>query len=240
MDSLARQTRRPDGFVFVHSGIPRDDTWTTIVDEAKRHRFPPPTFLHDPAAPHARNDNLRFATLARLRNDLLDLARWEQADMFLSLDTDLMLEDPHTIERLVSMVRSGDCDLAAPVAFLHPLAPRHWTPGEPAGHSYNFAFMNPGQPSHRRPWQRPWPADLPLGELIRMQVPMAAWLGNTRALGCRYQDHESGEDVGFAQSLEAAGVECIVDTSLYGWHVWSERHLPGGPEHIDHREQVAA
>lgn len=240
MASLAAQTRRPDGFVFVHSGIPRDDTWQALVNEARRHGFPPPSFLHDPATPHRREDNARFDTLARLRNDLLDLARYEQADMFLSLDTDVMLEDPDTIERLVSLVRAGDCDIAAPVTFLHPLAARHWTPGEPVSHAYSFAFMNPGQPSHRRPWSRPYPADLPWGELIRMQVPMAAWLGNTRALNCHYGSHESGEDVAFAQSLETAGLECIADTSLYGWHVWSERHLPGGPEHIDHREQELA
>ena len=226
MACLASQTRRPDGLVFVHSGQPGDDTWQTIQREAARHHFPV-QISHDPAPAHPRQDNERFRTLARIRNHLLDLvAIAQEADLFLSLDTDIMLEDPRTIERLQELIDEGVCDIAQPVAFLHPGAPRHWHPSDQACWAYNFAFLPALQPADpRRVWKRP-PADqLPWGELMAIQIPMAVWLGNRRALSCRYEWHMSGEDIGFGQALEAAGVRAVVDTDLYAFHAWDERHL---------------
>jgi hypothetical protein len=236
-ECLAQQTLRPDGFVFVHSGTPMDATWQRILTEAHRHGFFTPTILHDPAPPHRREDNARFATLARLRNDLLTLARWQEPDLFLSLDTDIMLEDPHTVERLAALIRDDVCDIASPLTFLHPNGPRHWTPQDSVCWAYNFGFIPPGGAT----MQRPTPSEIDVwGKLVRHQIPMGCWLGNSKALACKYAWHENGEDVGFALALRDAGVECLADTSLYAWHCWSERHLPGGPEHVDRREQVAA
>lgn len=223
-DALDKQTRRPDGLCFVHSGGIGDATWQQLRAGATRLRVPV-RIDHDASTPHGRNDNDRFRTLARIRNRLLDQVADLDADLFLSLDTDILLQDPTTIARLERLVTSGDCDIAAPLAFLHPGAPAAWTPGQTVCWAYNFGFLTGDQDPHRS-WQRPHPSALPWGELVRMHVPMGAWLGNRAAIDVPYDWHVSGEDLGYAHNARDAGLECIADTSLYACHVWSPEHLP--------------
>lgn len=233
MECVAKQTRKPDTMVFLHGGTVMDDTWRALDDEAWKHRLPYPWIIHDDTPPHRREDNDRFLTLARLRNRVLELARWHDADLFLSLDTDIMLENPNTIEDLCDLVERDDADIVSPLVFLHPLAPRQWKPGERVSYAYNFAFLPEGANS----MQRPNPAELPdvWGKLVRHQIPMGCWVGNRKAINCEYSWNESGEDIGFAISLRDAGVECIADTSLYGWHVWSHQHMPGQMMYVETR-----
>ncbi len=218
-DCLRRQTRQPDEFAFVHSGQPGDATWRALSDGV-RAAGKPSDVRHDPAAPHPRHDYARFQTLARLRNDLLDIARDDlDADLFLSLDTDVMLENPDTIKRLEQLVVTDGWDVASPVTWLHPLGEGSW--------AYNAAWWSaagtPGDP--RRPWARPEPVTLPWGEVVEIGVPMAAMLMNRRAMDCRYRWHLGGEDLGFAQDLDQRGLRVAWDTGLKAFHAWNESHL---------------
>lgn len=225
-ECLAGQTRRPDGVAFIHGGERADETWRVIERCARRQGFEL-DIQHDPRSPHQdRGDNTRFATLADLRNKLLTVVRdGMQADLFLSLDTDVLLQGPRTIERLEAMVRAGRCDIAQPVAFLHPDAPAHWTPGEQACWAYNFGWLAEHPTPPTRTMIRPLPTEIPWGARLTIDIPMACWLGNRRAMRCRYDDHQSGEDIAFAVSLKAAGARCAVDTGIYARHVWSQEHL---------------
>lgn len=213
---LAAQTRRPDALVFIHSGEVHDATWMTIQREAVRHHLPS-AIRHDPAPAHPRHDNARFTTLGRLRNDMLAMAHDHDAELLFSLDTDVMLENPRTIEHLEGMILSGDCDIAAPVTWMHPL-------GE-GSYAYNAGWWvsegRNGDP--QRAWVRPPATDIHWDETYRIDIPMAAWLANERAIACRYEPHESGEDLGFAQDLERHHIECLWNTSLKARHIWSEQ-----------------
>jgi hypothetical protein len=225
--ALAAQTRRPDGFVFVHGGRIEDATWQALHDETAHHGFSDLLIRHDNRPTHPRDDNTRFATLAALRNSMLVMAQWRQADLLLSLDTDILLHDPTTIQRLEQLVTSGDCDIATALTFFHPAAPEHWTPNDEVCWAYNLGFIPSGAPAgERAPWQRPDPIDIPWGSLLRIDIPMGVWLGNQRALHCRYGPHESGEDIGYGYALRDQGAVCLADTSLYCQHVWSPDHLP--------------
>lgn len=228
-ECVAGQTRRPDGFAFIHSGRVNDPTWVACQREAARHNFSPVILYHDPAPPHRRHDNERFHTLARLRNRLLRVVRDElAADLFLSLDTDIMLENPETIERLEALVAPPFWyDIASPVAFLHPGAPRTWTPAQQPCWAYNAGWLpNPNGPlDPRRGFVRPDPTEIPWGDRVAHQVPMAVWLGTRRVLDCRYDWHENGEDVGFAHNLAAINAGCVIDTSLYARHIWADVDL---------------
>jgi hypothetical protein len=227
-ECLAGQTRRPDGFVFIHSGIVHDATWIACQTEAARHDFSPVALQHDPTPPHARHDNERFRTLANVRNALLRVARDElDAELFLSLDTDIMLEDPETIERLEALVHAKGpfgYDVASPLVFLHPQAPRTWSPAELPCWAYNFGWLADHGPAQQT-LVRPPVAEIPWGNRIAHQVPMAAWLGNRKAMECRYDWHLSGEDVGFGLALREAAVACTVDTSLYARNIWCDTDL---------------
>lgn len=218
---LAAQTRRPDGFAFIHSGHRGDDTWRAIQFEAARHGFPEVAIVHDPRPAHPRHDNARFLTLSDLRNQMFELAREElQADLLLSLDTDVMLEDPTTIEHLEQVITTGQAELAAPVTWLHPGGEGTW--------AFNAGWWAPGGATTdpRRAWKRLAPDQVAWGEVIPIDVPMAVFLANRRVLEhCRYEWHESGEDLGFAQSIAREQIRCLWDTDLKCRHIWKEQDL---------------
>ena len=154
-ECLAAQTRRPDGFAFIHSGRPGDATWRTIVTETSRHGFDALDLWHNPAPPHQRHDDKRFATLATLRNELLEVVRDSiQADLFLSLDTDILLEDPRTIEQLEALILAERCDVAQPVTSC-TTRPLH--SGLPANR-HAGPTTSGGSPSTRRRRRARWSA----------------------------------------------------------------------------------
>lgn len=230
-ECLAAQTVRPDAVVMVHSGgtVDVDRTWSAALLEARMHGFPL-CIKHDVRPPHSRHDNERYLTLASIRNEVLRLARDElKASLFLSLDSDIMLENPETIERLMRLLGDDDLDvdLVQPVTFFHPNAPATWTPDEDAAWAYNFGFWKPEgiRYDEKRAWARPWPAEIPWGAKIAIDIPMGVWLSGRDALDCRYRWHQGGEDVGFAHDLEANRLRCVVDTQLYARHIWQESDL---------------
>lgn len=222
---LAAQTRRPDLVLLLHSGSVQDDpTWETAHEQARAHRLPL-IMLHDSRPPHDRHDNERFRTLADLRNRLLRVARDLRAERYLSLDTDVMLDDPQTLERLEGWIDDG-ADIASPATFLHPAA------SDPAVDeeifwAYNAGWWAPHGTRHdpRRPWVRHECAAIDWGRAHRIDVPMAAWLGSGRAFDCCYEWHESGEDLGFAQDLDERALTCVWDAGLRAKHIWCREHL---------------
>lgn len=223
---LAAQTRRPDGFVFVHSGTRYDDTWDAVWREAATNDFPKPVLHHDERTPHQRHDNGRFGTLVVLRNEMIRIARDRlHADLLLSLDTDVMLEDPRTIERLVEML--DECDLASPLTYLHPGASKPDADLSQPCWAYNAGWWRQDGrlDDPQRPWERPHPDKIPWGKTLQIDVPMAVWLAGRRAMACHYAFHESGEDLGFAQDLDRHELTCLWDTSLLCRHVWQETDL---------------
>jgi hypothetical protein len=217
---LAAQTRRPDAFAFIHSGNVGDETWAAIWSEAHRHDFHEITIRHDDRWPHPRHDNQRFHTLADLRNQMLALVHDElEADLLLSLDTDVMLENPGTIDHLERIVMADQADIAAPVTWFHPMGEDSW--------AFNAGWWHPGgrNSDPRRPWKRMDPDKVPWGDVIPIDIPMGVWVGNRHAMGCRYEWHESGEDLGFGQSIEREHIRCLWDTDLRCFHAWDEQHL---------------
>lgn len=218
-ECLAAQTVRPDRLVFVHSGRVDDDTWQALLVGARRHDFTI-RLLHDPQAPHERTDNARFGTLANLRNTLLTTVQDMGADQFLSLDTDVMLEQPDTIERLQAMVALG-FDLASCATFLHPDASN-----PDVDHEIFWAYNAGWLPmAGARGFIRPLPNEIDWAQVHRIDIPMAIWLGNRHVLGCRYSHHESGEDIAFAHSLRDADLKCVWDPRLRAKHYWQPSHL---------------
>lgn len=220
---LAAQTQPPAEIILLHSGRKNDETWEEIEDCAheygiRTHR------MHDPAVPHPRHDNTRFATLARLRNQLLTMSRIvTDHPLLLSLDTDVMLEDTTTIERLAPEAERYGC--ASPLVYLHP--DMKWTVN--AG----IIPMLPVETTpivelERWPWKRaePTPAAL-AGEAVQpIDIPMAAIMMNQNVVAsCRYAHHESGEDIAFGLSLKRQEERAVWLPSIEARHVWDEGRL---------------
>ncbi len=220
-ERLAAQTRRPDALAFVHSGRPNDATWRALQQGAAELGVGS-AIHHNPANPHQRHDTSRYHTLARCRNQLLHLAAAMDADVLVSLDTDVMFDDPATIERLLGLLDQG-WDTASPVTWLHPNGEGSW--------AWSFAWWAAGDHTDpRRAWTRHSHEDIPWGQLVEVHIPMAATAMARPVIDrCRYRWHESGEDLGFAQDLYRQGFRCVVDTALKARHVWAPDHLEAAP-----------
>lgn len=121
-DGLAHQEDFPpeEIEVVLNYGVSKDLTRMSITYEQMLGRFRKVTVLED-----QHNDHLghrlwtlsRYATMTRLRNDLLAYVRQETPDFYLSCDTDMLLP-PHTLRTLFEHLSPWDG--IAPLTFMTP------------------------------------------------------------------------------------------------------------------------
>lgn len=165
-----------------------------------------------------RNDPWRAKHMADLRNQLRKLFLATDADVFVSLDTDILLEDPTTLERLVQTLQDG-WDVATLTTYLHPLGPR--------SECYNVGFFTDRSEGLTQGWRRAELRDATSGESpVGIDIPMAVFAITREALSvCEYRAHGQGEDVGFAQDLAKHNCRVAWCTDLEGHHIWDEQAL---------------
>lgn len=235
-ECLAAQTRRPDDILFVHGGARGDETWEAIDAGAASTRLRTHR-LHDDGPTHPRQDNERFHTLARLRNHMLaGCAVFCDADIVLSLDTDIMLEDPTTIERLlaalVGELGQHTPDVVSCLTHFHP--DMGWTCN--AGYLGNDSHhpreaLEAGRPEDLAHWQ--WrraeiDPQFAQGGVQPIDIPMGIVMMSRRAYReqqVRYMWHEAGEDIGYGVNLKLADLTAGWIPSLKARHVWDPSKL---------------
>jgi hypothetical protein len=130
-----------------------------------------------------------YSYMARLRNQLLDLAAERDADYFFSVDSDIILEPRTTTALLQIMLHSG-CHVISPAVNMSK------------GQFLAWNTMN-------------WDSDIP-GSALRVHYPdkagpvdvvMAAMLLDRTAIEqCRWAVHAQGEDVGFCLDAQLKGI----------------------------------
>lgn len=218
-ECLYAQTRPPDEFVFVikdvdgdrsrellHEMGPKPPKLSYAIDQS---RYVPRMERNHVGAEYV------YADFAWRRNRLLQMVRKREPDVFISLDSDLLLEDPTTIERLLELLERAP--VAAPLTYLHPSGP--------AGECYNAGFWQGGEPgSPTRAWRRATAQEA--HGTIPVDIPMAAVAMRRQVVDtCKYDYHQQGEDMGFAQDLDRLGYGCLWDTDLEVRHVMAAEEL---------------
>lgn len=222
-ERILAQTLRPSYYCFVFSpwegGPPMvvPEGWESgfgeVLSRTSRLPFLPRAERNsDPTDPH------RATHFSKLRNELRALFLQTDADVFVSLDTDILLDDPTTLERLVATIAEG-WDTASPVLFLH-------SAGE-ASECYNAGYWSAGTPGDpRRIWYRAGNFEAGRPAPLKIDIPMAAVAIRRHVLGmCAYHPHECGEDLGFADALDQRGYRSAWLTDLRARHVWKASEL---------------
>jgi hypothetical protein len=246
-ENLAKQTRKPYMGLMIHGGKRFDATWQAIEDGA--HDSGIQTIrIHEGSPPHDRNcppdengrrepDQARYFTLARLRNQMLAAATiMTDATHVLSLDSDIMLEDPSTIEYLLeapAMIEGlpGCPDVVAPLTHFHPNADWTCNAGLLGNRDHHpREAIEAGRPEDLGywPWKRaePDPEIVELGAIQEIDIPMGAILMPRRVFSTvRYRWHQSGEDIGFGINLKLAGFTAGWIPHLYARHCWDRYAL---------------
>lgn len=217
-ECLEQQTLQPDEYCFVYSKG-TDDTKSELMRPGKQvHVFETRLPYHSRDNRNAdQSDPWRASHMAQLRNQLRGMFRATDADVFISLDTDILLEEPTTLEQLVDTLSQG-WDVAAPVTYLHPLGAQSYC--------YNAGFLAGGE-GFDQAWRRVDSYDMrSANSPMRIDIPMAAFAITRHAMGmCSYMPHECGEDIGFAQRLKKHRFTVGWLQHLEVRHVWGKQYL---------------
>lgn len=147
-----------------------------------------------------------------LRNTLLGAVRDIQPELFFSLDSDILLEDPATISKLAQIVRDNPRSAVSPLAYmshtrLHPSFMIH----KPLIQSDKKVFVR----------LRDWPRD----SIFEVDVIMAAKMMSPDAYNTPYAYHKQGEDIGWSMACTERDITLYLDSRTYSCHLLSRKML---------------
>jgi hypothetical protein len=145
----------------------------------------------------------RKERMVELRNTLLRRVRELAPDLFLSLDSDILLH-PDTVKNLLQSIGRF---------------------GAVGGHCY----MGPGRanPSYLRStgMESSWIRVDQLGAVIAVDAIMAIKLMTPAAYAVDYKHHRWGEDIGWSKAARVAGVRLGWDSRTVNKHIMEPRQL---------------
>lgn len=150
----------------------------------------------------------RYHSMVSLRNQLLDMVNNYKPDRFFSLDSDILLEDPSTVSKLVKITE--DVPVASPLMYMTPdsnLYPSimSWV-REPGGRAY-----------------RP---EYPQGLVFEADIVMAAkMMAPVVYRNIRYEWHKQGEDLGWSAACARKGLRLYSASHIYCPHIMSRKML---------------
>lgn len=218
------------GFVFVSS---REDINTVNLLTEWRNRHPEVSvfdivyaddlnhFSHIEGQRHWTIS--KYENMVNLRNLLLNKVREYQPEYFLSLDSDILLSNPSTIELLIAHIKDG-ADAVSPLMFMTPTG-------------YRFPSVmkwvdNPGEKAHRN-------CEFPLGTYFESDVIMAAKMMSKKVYNeVDYMIHQQGEDLGWSGECAKKGFKLYSASYIYAIHVMSQAMLQAVRQNGDERQSI--
>lgn len=219
------------GFIFE---VSPDDTETIASLEAWRKydkRIPHFSIKVREDIPHFEHENngrqwtiSKYVNMVSLRNSILDSVREIEPDYYFSLDSDILLVNPNTIELLIAHIKSG-ADAVNPLMFMTP-----------------FGTMYPSVMT--------WREDIPdkayrkeeydLGNYFKADVIMAAKMMSKKVYqNVSYDVHEQGEDVGWSLNCKKNNFNLYCASYIYAPHIMSEMMYESFAKDGDDRLGVA-
>lgn len=155
-------------------------------------------------------NEVRYLTMATLRNNLMEKAAQlkDQFDYYFSLDSDILLKDVNTLNRLIDYSEHYPDTVISPLTYMTPDSDNY-----PSIMSWRHDSL-PGIRAERRV------NEYPLGQPFIADVVMAAVLMPKNIYTTvRYRGHRQGEDLGFAGQLMQKGFKSLAATDIYCVHV---------------------
>lgn len=205
LDHLAEQEDFPPNNIeiVVNYGPSSDDTIGILRREDARGRFKRITVLYDIHDDHVGPrvwSTDRYATMVRLRNDLLAYVRTQNPDFYLSCDTDMLLP-PHTLRMLFAHLSTWN-----------GIAPLTWM--TPEGMLFPNCMALDGS--------RPAP---PSTTLQQYAIFGTVLMDRTLYTKVDYSVHGMGEDLGWARSAWEQGLGLAICPDVRIKHVMNEGML---------------
>jgi len=166
----------------------------------------------------------KYENMVNLRNSILKTVREIQPDYYFSLDSDIILKNPATIELLMGHIDDG-ADAVNPLMFMTPFGTDYpsvmsWLPEDNQGRAYRTR-------------------EYPLGTYFKSDVIMAAKMMSKSLYNkVDYIVHPQGEDVGWSQNAKKEGFDLYCASYIYAPHIMHEMMLEEFRTKGDAREMV--
>ncbi len=228
MEAIERQNFPKENLGFVFELGPDDDATHDLLWEwqAKHPEFIVYQGDIQMELPHREHTEgkrhwspTRYMTMASLRNSLLDKATVHQHkfDYYFSLDSDIMLQDPETLNILTSYGEIYKNTVFSPLSYMKPHDAKDWR-------NYPSIMTWKDAPGFRASRDMD---NYPIGEAFFADIVMAAVLMPREIFTkVRYRAHKQGEDLGFAAELHRSGYRSMAISNVKCPHIMHKYMLP--------------
>lgn len=165
----------------------------------------------------------KYHNMVNLRNSLLTKVREIQPDYYFSLDSDILIKNPSTIELLLSHIDDG-ADAVNTLMFMTPVGVQFpsvmtWKKDEP-----DKAFRQD---------------KYPIGTFFKSDVIMAAKMMSKEVYSnVNYEFHIQGEDLGWSLDAKRKGYDLFCASYIYTPHIMHEEMLQVFAKTGDQRESM--
>jgi hypothetical protein len=156
----------------------------------------------------------KYYNMVTLRNNLLEraTAQSHQFDYYFSLDSDILLEDPLTLSKLVEKAQDSEKHVISPLMYM--------TPSDTNFPSAMSWVDGPGKRAARKLDQ------YHVGETFECDIVMAAvFMKKEVYTNARYRWHRQGEDLGFASALSDLSFRSFAAWDIYCPHIMNTQML---------------
>ena len=163
----------------------------------------------------------KYGMMVNFRNNLLSKVRCHQPEKYFSLDSDILLDNPKTIQTLFDLCDREDIDAVAPLMYMTPKGTEFpsvmtWTPGKSRA--------------------RRQISEYPIGKLFQADIIMAAKMMSKSVYeNVDYKFHRQGEDLGWSFNCWEQGYRLWSESSIYAPHIMSQKMLTDYLNHGDNR-----
>lgn len=186
-----------------HSAHPEVSVFDGIIRTDIQHRHHPEGMRIWP-----KEDFLKMTTL---RNNLLNRVRCLEPERYFSLDSDILIENPSTIEQLYEITKTT-ADAASPLCYM-------WPQGRDYPNMMTWADHIGGRA------QRPVD-QYPIGTDFRSDIIMGAVMMNKAVYNTvDYRWHKQGEDLGWSAEAARRKFKLYSMTSVYAPHIMHKEQL---------------
>lgn len=165
----------------------------------------------------------KYENMQKLRNTLLDRVRVRKPDYFFSLDSDILIENPSTLELLIAHIKDG-ADAVSPLMYMTPFGVNFpsvmkWT-SEVGGHAHRDDSF-------------------PIGTYFQADIIMAAKMMSKNVYeNINYSIHAQGEDLSWSASCGKAGYKLYSASYIYAPHIMGRDMLNKYLQNGDKRHEM--
>jgi hypothetical protein len=230
--ALERQSIPLDEIGFIFETSPDDLNIKNILS-AWRNQHPEIPFfeVHErsdiPHFEHQRNSRQwtmsKYYNMVSLRNHILERVREVKPEYYFSLDSDIILKNPATIELLINHIKEG-ADAVSPLMFMTPFDTKY------------PSVMNWTDQKEFRGYRK---NEYPLGTYFKSDIIMAAKMMSKEVYNnVDYEVHSQGEDLGWSKNAALKGYSLYCASYIYAAHIMHENLLPQFQQMGDQRELI--